>query len=110
MKNSKKAWDIFKNVVFILFIFFLINYFQVYNGEPSKRITKKTIITEEKINEFEEDVKNGEQIDIKEYIKEEEVDTTNIISDTGYRFSNVVNDFITDKAIKIFKTIGKLFS
>lgn len=110
MKNSKKAWDIFKNIIFLLFVFFLINFFQVNNGEVNKRVTKKTILTEERINEFEEDVKNGEKIDIKDYIKEEEVDTTNIISDTGYRFSNIVNDFITDKAIKIFKTIGKLFS
>ena len=46
----------------------------------------------------------------KEMLKEEEIDTTNIISDTGYRFSSIVNDFVTDKAIKIFKTIGKLFS
>lgn len=110
MKNSKNAWIVFQRILLILFIFFLINYFQVHNGEVNKRITQKTILTEEKINEFEEDVKQGEYIDIQNYLTEEEIDTTSIASDIGYEFSNIVNDFVTDKAIKLFKTIGKLFS
>ena len=66
MKNSKKAWQYFKRIMLLLFMFYLINYFQVSSGNFFNNNTQKTILTEQKIKEFEEDVKNGTFIDIKD--------------------------------------------
>ena len=110
MKNSKKAWDVFKSIIIILFLIFLINYFSVSTGYYEKQIANKTILTEEKIKEFEEDVKNNEYVDIKDYVTDDYVDTSSVGGDIGYRFSETINDFVTNKAIKVFKVLGKLFS
>ena len=110
MKNSKKAWIIFKRCLFILFIAFLINYFSVSSGYYESQINKKTTLTNEKIKEFETDVKNGEYVDIKDYVTDEYVDTSSPMSKVGYNLSELINDFITDKTVKIFKFLGQFFS
>ena len=110
MKNSKKAWIVFRRILTILFIIYLINYFMASTGYYEKQINNKTVLTEEKIREFESDVRNGEEVDIKNYIDSDKVDNSNGLSKTGRKVSNTINDFVTNKAIKIFKFFGKLFS
>lgn len=79
-------------------------------GYYEKQINNKTVLTEEKIKEFEEDVKNHEYVDIKDYVSDTYVDTSSVGSDLGYKVSETINDFITNKAIKALKVLGKLFS
>ncbi len=107
MKN--KTWIIFKNTLILLFILFLINYFIANTGYYNKINNKKTIMTEEKIKEFESDIKNNEYIDIKKYTNEEEQDTSNVMSNLGYKTSETINDIVTNKLFKLFKIVGKLF-
>ena len=110
MKNNKKAWNIFKHCLIILFIIFLINYFMVNTDYYANKQKEKTILTSEKLKEFESDVSKGEYVDIKKYTSEEYIDNSSFLSNTGYKFSEVVNDFMTNKTIKIFKFISKFFS
>lgn len=109
MKNSKEAWVVFRKVLFVLFLIFLVNYFIVSSGYYESQVHRKTILTEESIREFEEDVKNNEYIDIKDYLKDDYVDTSNVMSKSGVKFSETINDFVTNKTIKFFKLVGKLF-
>ncbi len=109
MKNSKKAWVIFSRSLVLLFIIFLISYFQVENGSYNKGLSAKTILTEDKIKEFEEDIKNGEFVDIKDYTVEEYVDTSNKFSDLGYTIGVGIDDFINEKIVNVLKFIGNLF-
>ena len=110
MKNSRKAWVVFRRFLFIMFVIYLINYFSVSSGYYESQVNKKVTLTEEKIKEFEEDVKNEEYVDIKDYVSEPYVDTSSVAGNVGYKFSETVNDFVTNKAISVFKFIGKLFS
>ena len=110
MKNSKKMFIIFRRVLLILLIIFLINYFAVGSGYYGNIISKKTVLTQEKIKEFEEDVKNNEYVDLKDYTTDDYVDTKSIPGNIGYYFSEGISDFITNKAVKFFNFIGKLFS
>lgn len=109
MKNSKKAWDIFKKILFIFFIIFIINYFMVNSNYYNQKNSEKAQLTEEKIREFEEDVKNNEYVDIKDYLEEDITIHPNIVSKIGYETSELINDFITNKLFIIFKYLGKLF-
>lgn len=109
MKNSKKAWLIFKRILLFLFIIFLINNFSVSSGYYEAKVNKKTVLTQEKIEQFEKDVKNGEYIDINDYVVDDYVDTSTWISKTSNKLTEVANDFITNKAFKFFKLVGKLF-
>ena len=110
MKNSRKAWLVFKRILIVLFIIYLINYFSVSAGYYENELSKKTVLTDEKIKEFEQDVRNGEYVDIKDYVVDEYVDTSSVIGDIGFKLSELINDFVTDKAINGIKIIGKLFS
>lgn len=107
MKNSRTAWLVFRRTITFLFIIFIILYFQVETG-TSSYIRDKTMITEENIKKFEEDVKNGEYIDIKNYTEDNNIDTSNFISDIGYNISEKTSKFFTKELIDIFKIIGKL--
>lgn len=109
MKNSRTLWIIFRRSITILFIIFVILYFQVETGTNTS-LRNKTIITEENIKKFEEDVKNGEYIDIKDYTEENNIDTSNIISNTGYIVSEKASKFIGKELVEFFKFIGKLVS
>lgn len=109
MKNSHTAWVVFKRVISFLFIVFIILYFQVETGINSD-IKNKTIITQENIKKFEEDIKNGEYIDIKNYTEYNEVDTSNIISDAGYIISEKTSNFFGKELGEFFKFIGKLIN
>ena len=109
MKNNHTAWLIFKRSMTILFVIFVILYFQVETGS-SNYIRNKTIITQENIEKFEKDIKEGEYIDIKNYIEENNVDTSNAISNAGYIVSEKASKFIGEELVKIFKFIGNLIT
>lgn len=109
IKNSRKAWVVFRRIMLVLFIVFLINYYQVQSGNYVSEENKRTILTEEKIREFEADVKNGDFVDIKDYTDNEYVDTSTSMTDLGYDIGEGVNDFINDKLIRIFEYVGKFF-
>ncbi len=110
MKNSRKAWLVFRRILLILFVVFLINYYQVESGNYQNEINKKTILTEEKIKEFEEDVRNGEFVDIKNYTEQTYVDTSNSVDNIGYKVGATVDDFINEKAKIFFEFLKKYFT
>lgn len=107
--KENKIWLSFKRIIIFLFILFLINYFSVKSGYYESKIRENTIITEEKIKEFEEDVKNGNYVDLKDYTESDYVDTSNKLNIIGYKLGEGVDDFINNKVTKILKTIGNLF-
>ena len=109
MKNSLKAWIIFRRIIIFLFVVFLINYYQVKSGNYISEENKRTILTEEKIREFEDDVKNGDFVDIKDYTENDYVDTTTAVTDIGYEIGEVVNDFINNKVVGFFEYVGQFF-
>ncbi len=109
MKNSREAWLVFKRILIILFIFFLINYYQVESGNYKNELTEKTILTEEKIKEFEEDVKNGEFVDIKDYTESNYIDTSTPVATIGNKVGKTIDNIINEKAPNLFKIIKKYF-
>lgn len=107
MKNSRQAWLVFKRILFILFIFFTINYYQAENNNYA---SQKTILTEEKIKEFEEDVKNGNFVDIKNYTEDTYIETSNSFSNIGYNLGSYITEFFGVKLVDFFEFIGKFVS
>ena len=78
------------------------------SGYYEYTIKQKTVITNEKIKEFETDVKNNENIDLKEYLSKDEIDYSNKFTNLVYNISDNSNK-LARKAIKyIFKKLGSL--
>ena len=84
MKKNK----LFKPIIIIILIIFISAYYVSNSGYYEYHMQQKTVLTNDKIKEFEEDVKNNKDIDIKNYLEYEEVDYSNKLSNLVYDFSN----------------------
>ncbi len=83
MKNK-----IIKYVLLSVVFIFLILYFfggRIYDY----KLTEKKVLTEEQIKKFEEDVKNGIEIDINDYIIKDK-DYSNSITKINGEISNII--------------------
>lgn len=97
-----------KIIIIIIVIFFVASYAISESGYYEYTMQQRTIITNEKIKEFEQDIKNNEDIDLKEYLEGEEQDYSNAFTNLIYNISDNSNK-IARKAIKyIFKKLGSL--
>ena len=101
--KDKIAYGIF--VILLLFFFTFI--FAEKLGYYTPQSTKTKALTEEQIKLFEEDIKNGKEIDVTKYTNNLKKDYSNNLSKGIYKVSLRLESFI-DKSIKsIFKSIEK---
>ena len=97
-----------KLIGIIIIIIFIASYMIAESGYYEYTMQRRTIITNEKIKEFEEDVKNNKEIDLKNYLDKEEIDYSNKITTLIYNISDNSNK-LARKTIKyIFKKLGSL--
>lgn len=94
-----------KNKIFlVIFLSFLVFYIILLlaqeGGYYKNRNEKAKVLTEEQIVSFEKDVREGKEIDIKEYVLFEDKDYTNKVSSNVYRVSLKLEN-VFNSAIKI---------
>lgn len=105
--EEKKKKNIFLKVLLFLFIIYFSLYLMDNLGYYNVH-SKNTILTEEMIVEFENDVKNGKEIDIKEYTKDNG-DYINSYSNFGYIISNAIDKFFNEGLDEFGDFLEKLF-
>ena len=104
-KISKKVF----RVTFLIFLVaFLVLYFSRGMGYFEYESYKKTALTEEKIQEFEQDVAQGKDVDIKNYLPENTNNYQNTISSAGLKVSSLAEDCIKSAVEGSFKALAKL--
>lgn len=96
---------IVKNVFICFLVIFLGIYISISNGNSNYMSYKKTELTKDAIKKFEEDVKNGKNINLEDYIDINDKVESNKISKIGIYLSNKVTLFSKNT----IKTIGKIF-
>ena len=100
--------NIFKIViVIILFVFFAL-FFSFSSDYYEYELNKKTNLTSDAILKFEQDIKNGKEIDINNYIVEENKDYSNNFSNAGLKLSNKIKKIFSEGVKFIFKSIGDM--
>lgn len=97
-----------KLVISITIIIFISSYLISSSGYYEYTMQQRTIITNEKIKEFETDVKNNQDIDLKEYLKQEEIDYSNKFTTLVYNISENSNELTRKIIKKIFKKLSTL--
>lgn len=96
-----------KFIITIIVIIFIASYIISESGYYEYTMQQKTIITNEKIKEFEQDIKNNKEIDLIEYLEGQQ-DYSNTFTTLVYNISDNSNK-IARKAIKyLFKKLGSL--
>ncbi len=104
MDKTKK----FLKITGIVLVFlFLGLYYTQGNGYYEYEQHKKTVLTEEKIRQFEQDVKDGVPINSDKYLKEEEVNYQNKISKISLKFSETIEKTFKKGMESLFRFISK---
>ena len=98
----------FKIIIIIISIIFISSYLIADSGYYEYTIQKQTAITNDKIKEFEEDIKNQVDIDSKDYLNKDKINYTNIFSNLFYDISTNSNKITRNIIKKIFKKISGL--
>lgn len=104
--NSRFFWIPF----YTLLIIYIGYSLALESGYYQTKVSQKTVLTEEKIEEFENDVKNGEEIDIKKYTVSDYKDYSSPISKTGQTISLGIENFMTKGIGNIINIVSKLFT
>ena len=105
-KKTNWFWVIFCSL-FIIFIAYIIAY---NSGYYEANISRKSKITEEKLQEFEQDVKDGKDIDIKEYVETDRKDYSSALSKVGNKLSSSIDGFLDSGLNGFFDLLSKLFT
>lgn len=99
---------IFKWCFFILFITFLTLYFSQGTGYFEFKQHQKVVYTKEQIEKFEEDVANGRDVHIEDYVENTKKDYSNKVSDLGYYISENLGNVVKKGIEGTFSMINKM--
>ena len=91
----------------IVFTFFAM-FFSSSSGYYEYELNQTTSLTNEAILRFEQDIKDGKEIDINNYIVEENKDYSNNFSNAGIKLSNKIKKIFSEVVKFIFTSIGDM--
>lgn len=96
-----------KGFCFTLIIVFFVMILASSSGYYEYELSKKTILTNEAIERFEQDLKDGKNIDIDDYVIKEEKNYDNRVSRMGNSISNKIDNVVSIGVKYLFKYIEK---
>ncbi len=99
---------VFHGFIWLLFISFLVLYFAQAGGYYEEMNNKKASLTEEKIKAFEEDVKNGKEIKVENYVINMKKNYGNKISSFGLFTSKTLAEGFKWGMNNLFNGIDKM--
>lgn len=108
--DKKKKVNWFKIIFTTLFVAYISLYFLNVSGYYDGNIRRKVQFTEEQIRAFEEDIANGENVDIKDYLKDQNKDFTNNVSKFGYKLSSNIDAIFNNGIKELLKILSKLLT
>ena len=104
MNISKPFWTIMG----IFFIIFISIFISSSNGYYEYKNKEDRVLTDEKIKEFEQDIKENKNVDIKNYYVNNEKEYNNKMTRVGEKISYIVTNSISKGLEGSFKLIEKL--
>lgn len=103
-----KASKIFKTILIFLFLIFIALFISQANGYYEYQEYKKVALTNEQIKEFEEDLKAGKKIDVKDYVGNTKKDYGNKVSNIGLTISKKIESITKSTINKAFGILANL--
>jgi len=107
-KKDKPNW--FLRTIILLFILYLSLSIAMETGYYEAKLNEKTILTEESIQKFEQDVREGKNVDINDYVVEKNRDFSNSATKAGVFISNIIQNFMSDGLNSMVNVLKKLFT
>ncbi|MBE6152502.1 MAG: hypothetical protein E7165_04245 [Firmicutes bacterium] len=103
IRNKFFRWSLF-----LLFVAFVTLYLSQATGYYEYEQSRKTAFTEEQIKQFEQDVKDGKEIDINNYLENTNKDYQNNISKVTLNVSEAISKYMKYGIEKMFEGIVKV--
>lgn len=97
-----------KLILIIILFSFICSYVISLNGYYEYSLRNQTLITNKKIKEFEQAVKDNANIDELDFFNEDKINYTNKFSNVVYNISDKGNSVIKKYLKKVFKKINKV--
>ncbi len=107
-KKKKTNW--FFRIVVLLFILYLSISIAMETGYYESKLNEKTMLTEEGIKQFEQDIRDGKKVDINNYVTEKNRDFSNNTTKTGVFFASIIQDFMSKGITGMADIFKKLFT
>lgn len=107
MKHKKKQ-KAFKIIFIFLFIAYITIYISQKSGYMDFQNYKKSYLTQEKIEQFEKDIKAGKKVDLTQYSDTDKKNYSNTISNAGYSLSSSISGLVNKGVVGLFETVAKL--
>ena len=83
---TKTKLNIIRLIVWILVFLFFVLYFMQASGYNEYTRNRENMLSEEQIREYEEDIKEGKDVTIKDYLNKDKV---------NYAFFNMLNEAVS---------------
>ena len=103
---KKKKYNTFKVIFLILMFIYLVIFFSSYTGYYEYNNYKKTRLTNEQIKKFENDVKEGKELDLEEYLVINKYSYKTKLSSLTIRISEGISSVVTYGVKCTFKYIS----
>ena len=104
MKNKK----IFKFIIYSIIILFIFSYTIEETGYYEYNLHNKKNLTEKEIKQFEKDVKEGKEIDLKDYLQDNTIDYSSNLTKSTTNISLKLNKYIKIILTNYFDIFQKL--
>ncbi len=108
MKKNKKT-KIFFRIIWVLFLVFVALNIAYESGYYETKSKNRATLTKEAMEKFENDLANGQMVDVKDYLTKESVDYSNSVTKLGNKISNELSDIMTKGIAGIFDVLKGLF-
>ena len=108
METEKYNYTFFKILLFS-FILFMIMFIANKTGYAEYKTYSKTKLTEEAIARFENDISNGKDVSIEDYLVTDDIDYSNKISRVGTKIGQTIEYGMNTGLKKTLKLLSELF-
>lgn len=106
--KKKKNTNWFLKTLSLLFLLFISLYIALESGYYEAKAAKKTAMTEESIQKFEADIKEGKPIDLESYTYETTKDYSNNTTDAAIFIGSKVEKFMSTGINDFFDLLKSL--
>ena len=105
MKISK----LFRLIIFTIIIIFFCSYFMEKTGYYEYKLQNKKILTEQEMLKFEQDVKEGKDVSLEDYLSNTNIDYSNTLTKTTSNISIKLNKYLKTILVNGFDIFDGLF-
>lgn len=108
MKKNKKTKYFFRTL-YVLFFIFVALVIAYESGYYETKSHNRAVLTKSAMEKFENDLEQGQIVDIKDYLEDDKPDYSNGVTKLGNKLSNGISDFMTKGLTGIFDVLKGWF-